>query len=88
MYLNFSLVGGERMFVYFPIILVGISVAILFNPIKIFYFRTRMWLLYSLVSLSDASLSKMLTYDSGAFCLLVSILWSGETSTLATCFAP
>jgi hypothetical protein len=50
MYLNFSQVGGDTMFIYYPVILVGISVALLFNPINIIYFRTRMWLLYSLVS--------------------------------------
>jgi hypothetical protein len=50
MYLNFSQVGGYHMYLYYPVILIGISVALLFNPIKIFYFRTRMWLLYSLVS--------------------------------------
>lgn len=49
MYLNFSLIGGEAMFIYYPVILISISVAILICPIKIFHFRTRMWLLYSLV---------------------------------------
>lgn len=38
------------MYLYYPVILISISVALLFNPIKMFYFRTRMWLLYSLVS--------------------------------------
>ncbi|KAH3950644.1 hypothetical protein HBI24_116920 [Parastagonospora nodorum] len=48
MYLNFHQVGGEHVFLYYPVILIGMSVAVLFNPMKIFYFRTRMWLLYSL----------------------------------------
>jgi hypothetical protein len=52
MYLNFSQVGGEGLYLYYPVILIGISVALLFNPIRVFYFRTRMWLLYSLVSKS------------------------------------
>jgi hypothetical protein len=38
------------MYLYYPVILIGLAVAVLFNPLKIFYFRTRMWLLYSLVS--------------------------------------
>jgi len=50
MYLNFSQVGSESLFIYYPVILISISVALLFNPLKMFYFRTRMWLLYSLVS--------------------------------------
>jgi hypothetical protein len=36
------------MYLYYPVILIGISVVLLFNPTKTFYFRTRMWLLYSL----------------------------------------
>jgi len=50
MQINFHQVGGERLYIYYPVILIGISVALLFNPFKVFYFRTRMWLLYSLVS--------------------------------------
>lgn len=50
MYLNFSQIGGERMYIWYPIMLIGLSVAMLVNPLKMFYFRTRMWLLYSLVS--------------------------------------
>jgi len=48
MQINFHQVGGDHMYPYYPVILIGISVAILLNPLKIFYFRTRMWLLYSL----------------------------------------
>ena len=51
MQINFHQVGGESIYLYYPVMLLSISVALLFNPIKIFYFRTRMWLLYSLVSL-------------------------------------
>jgi hypothetical protein len=72
MYLNFSQTGGDHMYVYYPVILIGISVAVLFNPLKVFYFRTRMWLLYSLVSTSIL-VSKEITKDnsSGACCLPV-----------------
>ncbi|KNG51824.1 signal transduction protein [Stemphylium lycopersici] len=48
MQINFHQVGGQRLYLYYPVILIGISVALLFNPFKVFYFRTRMWLLYSL----------------------------------------
>ncbi|CAA9962836.1 EXS domain-containing protein [Pyrenophora teres f. maculata] len=48
MQINFHQVGGEKLYLYYPVILIGLSVALLFCPFKIFYFRTRMWLLYSL----------------------------------------
>ncbi|KAF7442777.1 EXS domain-containing protein [Pyrenophora tritici-repentis] len=48
MLMNFHKVGGESLYLYWPVILIAISVAILFCPFKILYFRTRMWLLYSL----------------------------------------
>ncbi|KAI4949518.1 hypothetical protein J4E91_005257 [Alternaria rosae] len=48
MQINFHQVGGDRLYLYYPVILIGISVALLFNPLRIMYFRTRMWLLYSL----------------------------------------
>lgn len=50
MQINFHQVGGDRMYLWYPIILIGLSVALLINPFRICYFRTRMWLLYSLVS--------------------------------------
>lgn len=49
MQLNFHRVGGEALYLYWPVILIGLSVLVLFNPIRIFYYRSRMWLLYSLV---------------------------------------
>ncbi|KAL6704502.1 Xenotropic and polytropic retrovirus receptor 1 [Coniothyrium glycines] len=48
MLLNFHQIGGDRLYHWYPVILIGISIALLFNPIRMFYFRTRMWLLYSL----------------------------------------
>jgi xenotropic and polytropic retrovirus receptor 1 len=49
MQLNFEQVGGESMYLYYPVVLIGLSVILLVNPIKVIYYRTRMWLLYSLV---------------------------------------
>jgi hypothetical protein len=59
MQINFHQVGGDHLYLYYPVILIGISVALLFNPIRIFYFRTRMWLLYSLVSTVDTIYSSV-----------------------------
>jgi hypothetical protein len=62
MYLNFSQVGGPDVYLYYPVMLIGLAVALLFNPIKIFYFRTRMWLLYSLVSMAVPRITVLLTF--------------------------
>ncbi|KAJ8104862.1 hypothetical protein OPT61_g10528 [Boeremia exigua] len=48
MQLNFHRVGGEALYLYWPVILIGLSVLLLVNPFRIFYYRSRMWLLYSL----------------------------------------
>lgn len=36
--------------IHFPIIFVGVSGAILFNPIKAFYFRARLYFMTTIVS--------------------------------------
>jgi hypothetical protein len=61
MYLNFHQVGGEHIYLYYPVILVGLSVLVLFNPTKTIYFRTRMWLLYSLVCTSPLHIDNTAT---------------------------
>jgi hypothetical protein len=68
MQINFHQVGGGHLYLYYPVILIGISVALLFNPLRIFYFRTRMWLLYSLVSTVDS------THNSLTDSLLVALI--------------
>lgn len=50
MWLNFSQYGSPSVFLYHPVILIGITAIFLFNPIPIFYFRSRAWLIYSMVS--------------------------------------
>ena len=48
MWLNFSLVaGGEAMYVYWPVVLVGLSLILLCLPPPLFYFRSRGWFLES-----------------------------------------
>lgn len=59
-WLNFSQYGDASVFIYYPVILVGITVLVMFNPLPYLYFRSRMWLLYSLVSISTCS-GSMLT---------------------------
>lgn len=49
MWLNFSQFGSETMYLYYPVILIAVSVLILFLPIPILYYRSRLWLIYSTV---------------------------------------
>ncbi|CBY00175.1 hypothetical protein LEMA_P013050.1 [Plenodomus lingam JN3] len=92
MQINFNRVGGERMYLYYPVILIGIAVSILCNPMKIYYFRTRMWLLYSLwrlvlagiypVEWRDFYLGDMfcsLTYSMGNIALFFCLYAQGWT---------
>jgi hypothetical protein len=62
MQINFHQVGGDGLYTYYPVILIGLSVALLCNPLRIFYFRTRMWLLYSLVSQLNPPTISLLTH--------------------------
>ncbi|KAK1780757.1 EXS family-domain-containing protein [Copromyces sp. CBS 386.78] len=47
-WINFSRFGDwEEMYLYYPVILIGVSLLILFFPAPIFYHRARRWFLYS-----------------------------------------
>ncbi|EME43645.1 hypothetical protein DOTSEDRAFT_114310, partial [Dothistroma septosporum NZE10] len=49
MYLNFNVMaGGYTMFVYWPIVLIGLTLLLLVWPFRMFYYRTRLWLAYSI----------------------------------------
>lgn len=43
MYLNFSFVGGALMFIYWPVILVGLSAIVLLAPLPEYYWKSRHW---------------------------------------------
>ncbi|GAB7364248.1 hypothetical protein MBLNU230_g4796t1 [Neophaeotheca triangularis] len=47
MLLNFERIGGEIMYIYWPVILVGISVVLMCLPAPYFYWRSRGWFLDS-----------------------------------------
>ncbi|KAI9753641.1 MAG: hypothetical protein M4579_005050 [Chaenotheca gracillima] len=47
MWLNFQRLGSEKMFIYYPVILIGLTVLMLFFPAKVLYHRSRTWWLYS-----------------------------------------
>ncbi|KAF2743516.1 EXS-domain-containing protein, partial [Sporormia fimetaria CBS 119925] len=48
MWLNFTQVGGEEMYHFWPVVLISLTAAILLLPLPILYFRSRQWLLYSM----------------------------------------
>ncbi|KAI9828327.1 MAG: hypothetical protein M1832_002755 [Thelocarpon impressellum] len=47
LWINFQDFGAGRMFVYWPVVLIGLTVLILFFPAKALYHRSRWWWLYS-----------------------------------------
>ncbi|CAI6304982.1 unnamed protein product [Periconia digitata] len=47
-WLNFSQYGDPNIFLYYPVILLGLTAILLFIPLKIFYYRSRLWLLVSM----------------------------------------
>lgn len=47
MWLNFNQFGSDTIYVYYPIILIGLTALVLFFPARILYYRSRKWLLYS-----------------------------------------
>jgi hypothetical protein len=48
MWLNFLSVND--MYVYWPVVLIGLTVIVLFLPVRILYHRSRKWWAYSNVS--------------------------------------
>lgn len=89
MWLNFQQSNADVMFLYWPVLLIGLTVVILFIPAPILYHRSREWWAYSnvgadrpLESLSADS-RRSLGYSSQDYILL-----SFETSFLEICIAP
>lgn len=90
MWLTFSRFGGETMYIYWPVILIGITGLILFNPIPFLYHRSRFWFLYSNVrqlSLGEMYLSLANITRSGALRGLVYTLSSSVISSWEICIA-
>ena len=69
------------MFLYWPVVLVGLTALILFMPAPILYHRSREWWAYSNVGSTKASeVQKTNTAYSSDYFLLVYILSSLEIS--------
>lgn len=52
MWINFTRYGSPDMYLYYPVVLIFVTLAILFMPGPIFYHKSRKWFLYSHVSLA------------------------------------
>lgn len=59
LWLNFSRIGGETMYIYWPVILMGLTTIIVFAPVPILYHNTRKWFAYTLVGLKNEILSSI-----------------------------
>ena len=69
MWLNFHQSGADTMFLYWPVVLVGLTVLIMFLPAPLIYYRSRQWWAYSNVKCSLLKYQDMakLVYSSGYF---------------------
>ncbi|PNS16554.1 hypothetical protein CAC42_288 [Sphaceloma murrayae] len=46
-WLNFRQIGGPQMYLFWPVVLAGVTVLILLNPLPVFYPKSRQWFLYT-----------------------------------------
>lgn len=89
-WLNFSVAANPRLFLYYPVILIGLTIVLLFFPAPTLWHRSRKWFLYSHACLTDPiTLSLLqLTAISGVSSSPAYIPWSFVTFSWATCTAP
>lgn len=84
MWLNFS--WYNHMYIYWPVVLVGLTVIIIFLPARVLYHRSRKWFAFSNVSYhSSHHIRRLSNPPSGVFCSLEYTLSSFVTSFWATC---
>lgn len=96
MWLNFTRYGSDAMYLYYPVLLIFITVLILFMPAPIFWHKSRKWFLYSHVGLLPCLarspalwFGTMILIDCSGVCFLpVYTPSSSEISFWETCIAP
>ncbi|KAI5461447.1 EXS family-domain-containing protein [Mariannaea sp. PMI_226] len=47
MWLNFSRYGAEDMYIYYPVVLIFVSIVIVFFPAPVLFYKSRKWFVYS-----------------------------------------
>ena len=87
MWINFSQFGSNTMYIYYPVILIGLTALVIFFPAPILYHRSRVWLLYSNVSKRRQLKYSTDSVDSGDCFSLDYIQWSFATSIWEICSA-
>lgn len=94
MWLNFTRYGSPEMYLYYPVILIFVTFAILFMPAPIFFHKSRKWFLYSHVCAvltqrlwSQGKNEELLTFHSGVCSSLDYIPSSSGTFFSVTCTA-
>lgn len=90
MWLNFGPHGSEEMYLWYPVVLVVMSVVVILLPAPVLRYRSRSWFAYSHVSVppSLASLGLFSDGHSGGYCSRDSIPSSSATASSATSTAP
>lgn len=68
LWVNFTRYGSPEMYIYFPVILIFVTVVLIFFPGPVLYHRSRKWFVYSHVSSPTPSWNLMLTYSSSGVC--------------------
>lgn len=88
-WVNFTRYGSEDLYLYYPVILVAITLFILLLPAPVLWYRSRQWLMYSHVStITNTYHGAFLTVFSIDYSSQDYILSSSVTSSSETCTAP
>lgn len=83
MWLNFSWIND--MYIYWPVVLIGLTVIIVFLPARVLYHRSRKWFAFSNVSPHPLVDLNIIDGYSGVYYLLGYTPSSSVISSLATC---
>lgn len=87
LWVNFSERGAAAMYIYYPVILIFVTVVLIFLPLPTLFHRSRRWFVYSHVSMLRA-FRHCADQPSGVYSVLDYTLSSSETSFWAICIAP
>lgn len=63
MWLNFKHVGGETFFIWWPLVLLCLTLSIMFLPLPTVYHESRKWFIQSLVGIVVTAQRKLLISD-------------------------
>lgn len=78
MWVNFSRHGVDAMFIYFPVILMGITVIVIFLPAPILFHRSRRWFVYSTVGIPNSNAGPKVSLRN-----IITIMWLTEIVAFA-----